>query len=413
MKAVALLAAAAVVLGASASGPAPTPLAVLHRAAEAPLRTDYEALQVLTVPRAEGAETLRVAVWHRRPATYRMEFLAPRRLAGRLLVDDGLSSWHYEPSLHLLVRGPSLAGAVPGKVVPLPENTTVRLLGTDVVAGRATYLLAVLPASGGPTRRLWVDRSTGLVLKSEAWDAERGVYYASTVTRISFGPVPEELFRVPRPRGARLVELTAPSLGARRLSELARAVGFPLAAPADLPEGFRYRRGGVAVLGSTRAALLQYSDGVSTVSLFQVPTGRVGSPPGGEVLRVGSTVVRSYGAGLLRLLVWERRGMSFAAVADAPLGVLREFVSSAEPDPSLEARRVSELAQALGVSPDRVAELRDLGFTFRQVRVLLAGQPSGRAAGSVTRAVVPSLVEEMERFERVLAGAPGASPGGR
>ncbi|MCL6499727.1 MAG: hypothetical protein K6U07_06855, partial [Firmicutes bacterium] len=65
MKAVALLAAAAVVLGASASEPAPTPLAVLRRAAEAPLRTDYEALQVLTVPRAEGAETLRVAIWHR------------------------------------------------------------------------------------------------------------------------------------------------------------------------------------------------------------------------------------------------------------------------------------------------------------------------------------------------------------
>ncbi|MFN3286694.1 MAG: sigma-E factor regulatory protein RseB domain-containing protein, partial [bacterium] len=392
---------------------ATTPLAVLRQAAEAPLRTDYEALQVLTVPRAEGAETLRVAVWHRRPATYRMEFLAPRRLAGRLLVDDGLSSWHYEPSLHLLVRGPSLAGAVPGKVPPLPENTTLRLLGNDVVAGRATYLLAVLPASGGPTRRLWVDRSTGLVLKSEAWDAERGVYYTSTVIRISFGPVPEELFRVPRHRGARLVELSAPPLGTRRLSELARAVGFPLAAPADLPEGFRYRGGGVAVLGSTRAALLQYSDGVSTVSLFQVPTGRLGNPPGGGVLRVGSTVVWSYAAGLLRLLVWERRGTSFAVVADAPLGVLRQFVTSAEPDPSLEARRVFELAQALGVSPDRVAELRDRGFTFRQVRVLLAGQPPDRSAQPVAGAGVPSLVDEMERFERVLAGAAGASPGRR
>jgi outer membrane lipoprotein-sorting protein len=384
-------------------------MSVLRRAAEAPLHTDYEVVQVLTVPRAEGAAVVRVAVWHRRPSTYRMEFLAPRRLAGRVVVDDGRSSWHYEPSLHLLVRGPSLSQR--RQPVSLPPDATVRLLGTDVVAGRPSYLLAVLPASGGSVRRLWVDQLRGLVLKSEAQDPERGVYFTTTVTRVSFAPVPEELFRVPRPRGARTVELPWGRVARTRVSELARAVGFSLAAPAELPKGFEYRGGGVAVLGGTRAGLLQFSDGVTTVSLFQLPAGRTGLPPGGEVFRLGPVVVRSYAAGLFRMLAWERQGLRFVAVADAPVALLREFVLATEPDPSGEARKVSRLAAELGVPPDRVADLRDRGLTFTQVRGTLGGgRPAAAAASGRTG---PSLVDELEHFQRVVAGTPGASVGGR
>lgn len=399
-----LAAALSLLAGGVGSGRTATPLEVLRRAVEAPLRTDYEAVQVMTVPRAEGAEVVRVAVWHRRPSTYRMEFLAPRRLAGRLVVDDGRFSWHYEPSLHLLVRGPSLS-RVPGLAVP--HNATVRLLGTDVVAGRPCYLVAVLPSSGGPVRRLWVDRATGLVLKSEAQDAERGVYLTSTVTRVTFTPVPEELFRVPRPRGARTVQLPSGEVLWKRVSEVARAVGFSLASPAELPAGFSYRGGGVAVFGGIRAGLLQYSDGATTVSLFQLPAGRTGNPPGGLVFREGPVVVRSYAVGPFRLLVWERQGLRFVAVADAPVALLRELVRSTEPDPSVEARRISRLAAELGISPDRVADLRDRGLTFAQARAALGGgEPALAPAGGG-----PSLVEELERFQRALVDPRSASSG--
>ncbi len=411
MKEAVVLAAVLLLVAAGPRGhDATTPVAVLRRAAEAPLRTDYEAVQVLTVPRAEGAETVRVAVWHRRPSSYRMEFLAPRRLAGRLLVDDGRFSWHYEPSLHLLVRGPSLAGAVPSLVGTVAQGAAVRLLGTDVVAGRPAFLVTVLPASGGPTRRLWVDRATGLVLKSEAWDSERGVYFTSTVTRVDFGRVPEELFRVPRYRGARTVELAASPLKPQRLSELARAAGFPVVAPADVPEGFRYRGGAVAAFAGSRAVLLQYADGVATVSLFQVPADRAASPPGGVDFRVGPVVARSYHAGLYRMLVWERRGVRFGAVADAPVAVLRQFVLATDPDPSAEARRVVDLARTLGVPADRVADLRDQGLGFAQARAALGGRAREPSGASERGAGTPNLADELERFVRLVTSSTPRRP---
>ncbi|MCS7236605.1 MAG: hypothetical protein RMM30_11620 [Armatimonadota bacterium] len=397
-----LATALALVAGGPRGHDATTPVEVLRKAAEAPLRTDYEAVQVLTVPRAEGAETVRVVVWHRRPHSYRMEFLAPRRLAGRLLVDDGQFSWHYEPSLHLLIRGPSLALGVPPLAGAVARGAAVRLLGMDVVAGRPAYLVAVLPASGGPTRRLWVDRATGLVLKSEAWDSERGVYLTNTVIRVGFGTVPEELFRVPRYRGARTVELSGLPLKPDRLSQLARAAGFPVFAPSEVPEGFRYRGGGVAAFGGSRAVLLQYADGVTIVSLFQAPADRAASPPGGVAFRVGPVLARSYAAGLYRVLVWERRGVRFGAVGDAPVAVLRQFVVATDPDPSVEARRVAEVARKLGVPADRVADLRDQGLGFAQARAALEGH-GWEAAGAPNRSTETwSLAEELERFVRLV-----------
>ncbi len=381
-----------------------TPLAVLKWAAQAPLRTDYEAVQVLTTVRTEGTQTTRVAVWHRRPHAYRLEFLAPARLAGRLLVDDGASAWHYEPSLHLLVEGPSMAGRGPEGTEVVPEGSTARLLGTDVVVGRPAYLVTVATRSG-TTRRLWVDHHTGLVLKSEVSDPERGVYVSSTFTRVAFEPVPPELFQVPRPRGARVVRLAVQPKRPWRVSELSRAVGFAVAVPAEVPAGFRYQGGAVASWWGIRAALLQYTDGVSWVSLFQVPAGRVGDPPGGEPVRVGPVSARWYPAGLFRVLSWERGGVRFAAVGDVAAAVLRAFVTGTDPNPSWEARQVRELARKLAVPADRVAALRDRGFTFPQIEGLLArrvAEATSPPGGST------SLLEQLEHFQGLLRRLRGA-----
>ncbi len=403
MRAGVVLAAAALVLAAPAVGaePAATPLQVLRRAAKSALTTDYEALQVLTTLGPKGPETVRAAVWHRRPHAYRTEFLSPARLAGRVVVEDGTHSWTYDPSLHILVQGPSLARSDSVDVAEAAHAYTVRLLGTDVVSGRGTYLLALLPRSGGATRRLWVDRATGVALKREASDPERGVYFTSTFTRVSFQPLPADLFRVPRPRGVRLVQLAGGGPRLRRVSEVARRAGFPVVAPQDLPAGYRFRAGGVALLGGATAAVLEFTDGVSIVSVVQLPAARMAPPPGGEVVRVGSVRARLHGVGLFRVLVWERGGLRISVVADAPVGVLAQLAASVDPDPSAEARRVSEAARLLGVPSDRVAELRDLGFTFAQIREMVGARSPEASGASGPHA----LVEELERFQHaVLSG---------
>ncbi len=398
MRRAGLVAAMVLVASAGASQELPTPLAILRRAVEAPLRIDYEGVRVMTAVRQDGAETVRVAVWHLHPHAYRMEFLSPLRLAGRLVLDDGSATWHYEPSLHLAIRGPSLARPDPSQVEPVPENYVARLLGVDQVAGRPAYLLALLPKAEGVTRRFWVDRLTGLVLKWEEADAERGVYFTSTFTRITFGPLPPEIFRFHRPAGVRVVELSGKPRALARLSELSRAVGFPVAAAAQLPEGFRYLGGGVSRFGGLLAAVLWYSDGATTVSVFQLPSSRMAAPPGGESVRVGSTAVRVHTAGYLRVAVWERGGVRFAVVGSVPLAILQEFVAGTDPDLSAEARRVEGVAREMGVTPDRVADLRDRGLSFAQVRESLG---ASRATNQTAphRPAAPSLLDLVERFQ--------------
>jgi len=400
VKGLVLLAAGLVAVAGARAQPGPTPLGVLRGALEAPLRTDYEAIQVLTAPGPNGPETVRAAVWHRRPHTHRTEFLAPPRLAGRLVVDDGTYTWQYEPSLHLLVQAPSLGRSDLTLLGQVLDSHTVRLLGTDVVAGRQAYLLSLLPHGPGPTRRMWVDRVTGVVLKSEAADVERGVYFTSTFTRVSFLPVPQELFRVPRPRGVRVLKLTGETVRVRTLSELSRQVGFPVVAPRELPPGFRFRSARAAAWGATRAAVLEFSDGFSGLSLFQMPAQRVGDPPGGEVMRIGGAVARAHAVGTLRLLVWERGGLRLAVVGEAPLALLREVALSVDPDPSAEARRVQEVARWAGAPADRVAELRDRGLSFSEIRAVLRSKATGEA--SLRTVSASSLVEELERFQRAV-----------
>ncbi len=402
MKALVLLTTAFAAFSGARAEPGPTPLGLLRGAVEAPLRTDYEAVQVLTAPGPAGPETVRAAVWHRRPHTYRTEFLAPPRLAGRLVVDDGTYTWQYEPSLHLLVQAPSLGRPDPTWLGEVPESHTVRLLGTDVVAGRQAYLLVLLPRVPGTTRRMWVDRATGVVLKSEASDPERDVYFTSTFTRVSFLPVPPELFRVPRPRGIRVLKLDGEGVRVRSLSELSRHVGFPVVAPQELPAGFRFRSARVATWGAAKAAVLEFSDGFSGLSLFQVAAHRMGAPPGGDVLRLGGTVARAHAVGMLRLLVWERGGLRLAVVGEARLALLQEFAASVNPDPSAEARRVQEVARLAGAPADKVAELRGRGLSFSQIRAVLRPQAPS-AAGASPRAVsASSILEELERFQRAV-----------
>lgn len=403
-----LILAAVAVVASSGGAEAATPLQVLRRAA-APLTTDYEAVQVITAAGPAGPETVRALVWHRRPHTYRTEFLSPARLAGRVVVDDGVQSWTYDPSLHLLIQGPSLATSDSVDVTEVAHGYTVRLLGTDLVAEREAYLVTLLPKSGGSTRRLWVDRATGLVLKREASDPERGVYLTSVFTRVSFRPLPPELFRVPRPRGARLLKLTGGGSRLATFSEVSRLAGFPVAAPQDLPAGYRFRAGRVARMGSVTAAVLEFTDGVSTASVIVIPAARMGVPPGGEVVRRGDIRARLHAVGLFQVLVWERGGMRMSVVADAPVAVLAQLASSLDPDPTVEARRVSETARMLGVPAHEVAALRDLGLTFTQIHEAVGTRfrPTAYTPLSSRQA----LVAELERFQQALRSGLGSAAG--
>src|SRR5438445_964723 len=94
-------------LGAPARPPWPSAAAAVAAMLMAPALVDYEGTKVLSAVRGDRAETVTALESYKRLGKLRLEFLSPESVSGRLIVDDGASSWQYEPSYHLVIRGPS------------------------------------------------------------------------------------------------------------------------------------------------------------------------------------------------------------------------------------------------------------------------------------------------------------------
>ncbi|HYM90019.1 MAG TPA: hypothetical protein VEW91_00110, partial [bacterium] len=118
--------------GLSAPVPVVPPAAVLRMALDAPRVFDYEGTKIITVLRGGRTETITVAESHKRPDAVRLEYLSPEALAGRLIVDNGTITWHYEPRLNMAFEGPTLGGEFQGRdLTVLLRNYRVTALGVE------------------------------------------------------------------------------------------------------------------------------------------------------------------------------------------------------------------------------------------------------------------------------------------
>ncbi len=300
---------------------------VLHSVLVAPALIDYEGTKIISTQRGDRVETVTVLEAHKRPNQTRLEFLSPEPLAGRLVVDNGVEAWHYEPSLNTAFQGPtlSLSGRAADQLRGLLAAYRVALVGTEEVIGRPTFVLALDAKTGGSRRLLWIDQATGVPLRVEE---RRGgeTLYAAYFTRISFSlNLPEVLFRFRAPAGARTFALFAAEDEGMPLAQVQRAVGFPVRTPAALPPGIRFERANVVRYGPVAAADLRYTDGAAPISVFQVPARRVARSawaPAGEVVTSGGVSVRAIELGYFRVLTWESGGLRMTIVGAQPRSIL-------------------------------------------------------------------------------------------
>lgn len=301
-----------------------TVLEVAHHAILAPQIVDYEGTKVLSVWRGHQMETVTISEVRKRPGKARFEFLSPEGVAGRLVVDDGVRTWHYEPRLHTVFQGPTLSAPVQqveaGAAHRLLERYDVRLLGVEEVIARPTAVLSLRPRTGGGERRLWIDRTTGVALRVEERDPDDGLILASYFTRISFGlNIPAALFRPPLPAGVRVVGQEWPGGPLQPAAALERRLRFALPAPGSLPGGFVLAGGQPVRGGRWVAARLHYTDGARVVSVFVAPAARMGPPGRGEPVPALGGQARTLVVGALRLVLWETGGQRVTLVGPLPL----------------------------------------------------------------------------------------------
>jgi len=232
-----------------------------------------------------GMAESRQILKHAGPRRQRIEYVAPPRLAGEVILIAGPRLLHYRPRPRpRIIEGDAgvadladrardlLASLAAGKV-------RIALVGSEVVAGRDTDIVEVRPGPGAPFKRLWIDRETGVRLKHETVDPTGAVIVSSYFTKVTYEPVfgpgdflPDRL--PPAPIEAHIP--SSPPLGS--VAEAQRLAGYTVRVP-NLPPRFVLE--GVWATGPAggRGVLLRFTDGVNTVVLGQRRLPRLGTPP--------------------------------------------------------------------------------------------------------------------------------------
>ena len=293
------------------------PAALLRDARNRIATTSFLGTVVVEWRDGEGVQRNEVAV---RSANGTIEVLSDRSFVRT--VDGGLrhddSGWVELGSTELL------------DVVPTPSAKYDLALQTGpVIAGRTTTAIdAVLRDGGGLVERVFIDRETGIMLRRERFDADGSTVLRSvSFVELSIGEVALDVpdFEVSSARPTRRLE------GIYRDPDHA-GDGFVLVGRS---------------LHSDGTAQLLYGDGLLTVSVFEEPGVLDWSalPTDGVATRVDGVPARRFELTVGLAYVWERGGVVYTAVSDAPEGQIlgvAEAVSAERVD-----GRVAQLARTM------------------------------------------------------------------
>jgi len=137
---------------------------------------------------------------------FRREYLFPSFLAGDLLIDDGNSSYYYQPGKGLLTVGPSLYDPqhrdIHHKLLELIMKNYDISGQPDKFLGRDVTKICISPKNGKNILLvLWIDNQTRLILKRERYTPDGKLQEYSFYTDIDFTTIPNErLFVWIKPR---------------------------------------------------------------------------------------------------------------------------------------------------------------------------------------------------------------------
>jgi len=245
--------------GAGENNP-PDPLTLLQISL-AP-KVAYTCKVVVTAWHSPKGDTALLREWRLPDGRYRIEYLAPKRLRGTVLVSDGKRRWR-------LVNGQALWD-LSFKDLPtkrwdlLRRNYRLSKPRPVTVLNRKAWLVEVQPrAKGKPHHRFWLDAEHGIVLKHELHRSDGMPLAFTIVTDLHFLPhkrIPASLFAVPRKARKSEVRL----LSADELQQR-----WHIRLPNKLPFGFVLEQVEEASVRLRQPVLhATYTDGLLYLSLF-------------------------------------------------------------------------------------------------------------------------------------------------
>ena len=201
----------------------------------------------------------------------------------------------------------------------LEQHFQLTVLGADEVMGRPAIVVQALTSAGKVAAKFWVDDASSLVVRRDTFDSQQNAYTRVCYTELS-------------------VDAAAPALAAQPLSlapagkpenaAQLRAQGWW--AGSTLPGGLTLYDAREVGTGSATLLHLSYSDGLSTVSVFE-QRGRLaaGTLPAGwthVALPDGRVVVRADGQPLR--VAWQAHALVVAVIADVPPGAVTPLIEA-------------------------------------------------------------------------------------
>ena len=334
MRVICLISMTAMVLAVSAASDtaAPTPASPAER-----LRAAQGAEERLTLRGTlntamfsrQGSVSSQVVVC-RKPGCCRWEYQSPA-LNGLVMIEKGDAVIRLDPTQKTASVG--CARREVGVFDLLLKNYTVTTERIEPIIGRAADVLVIKHREvGHPAKKVWVDRATNLILRTEYYDCDGKLATLTFYTDIEWNPrLADSLFECPD--GWKKVAVGDDAGKHWDRDGLAKEVAFNLREPAYLPAGFVldgfhlcHCRCGVA------SAHLRYVDGLNSVSVFE----RFAQCPGRGRGR-GFGWGKGHGGGrsceLLanqagRMLVRQAGVMSFILIGDVPETELARIADS-------------------------------------------------------------------------------------
>ena len=246
----------------------------LRHAYESAHRTDYAGKVTTTVYYCGREISIRSGIRHNGPEE-RIEYLSGP-LSGVVVVARGGETRTYRPNTRQILVSRAASRRSEGEELELLlRNYAVLAAGEGRVAGRPVNIVDLTSKHpGNPSKRLWIDRETGIVLKSEDRSAAGELRSRMEFTEISYGkPAAGAAFEPTADGGPRWVEKERDHEISR--AELEKAVGIKVAFPQHVPAGY--------VLDSItlyscececghKAAHLRYTDGLNSISIYETPS---------------------------------------------------------------------------------------------------------------------------------------------
>lgn len=242
------------------------PLSQLRELLAKERKVNWMGKQIYILATRRGSVRLEAILKKARPNKIRLEFLYPSSFAGYAMVLEGEKGAIIAPKGRKMLLPPlAPLGNIDIHIELLSNSAKVSLKGEEKIIGRTAEVFLIEPAYvKGGYLKIWVDKQTGIRLKTERYSPKGKLLSSITLLSLQLNPSfeDEEEFEVP-----------APLVKPRDYSpeELQHILHFRPLLPSYLPPGYTILHLRPLFAGRQRAAVIHLTDGLNPITIMETP----------------------------------------------------------------------------------------------------------------------------------------------